>query len=198
MPKFTTPLLAACLLTGTAILGALTGPALGQQLALMPSGPDCPWPEPDSVQISWDAPCEQGDWLLDTQTGCRMWDWHPEPKDRAVWSGACPRGVKEGRGVLQWYEHGQPIDRFEGSYREGKRQGFGRYVWNATDLYEGQYRDDLPEGFGTATLAGKVFTGKWKRGCMRQGNHVVAIGVPRTSCTGVPTAAIDKSQAAGF
>jgi hypothetical protein len=30
---------------------------------------------------------------------------------------------------VQWFEHGRPIDRFEGVYRRGKREGFGRYDW---------------------------------------------------------------------
>lgn len=195
MPNMKTPLLAALVLASTTLFAAT---AIAQQLALVPNTPDCPSVEPDSVQISWDTPCEDGNWLLDTQAGCRMWDWHPEPKDRAVWSGSCPRGQKEGRGTIQWFEHGQPIDRFEGTYRDNKRQGFGRYVWNETDRFEGRYENDVPDGFGTATLAGETFSGNWKKGCMRKGNRVVAIGVPRKACEGVPTASIDEPQSAAF
>ena len=81
-----------------------------------------------------------------------MWDWHPDPQDRAVWSGSCPSGKKDGRGTVQWFEHGQRIDRFEGTYRDGKREGFGRYVWNEESSFEGQYANDVPNGFGTATF----------------------------------------------
>src|SRR5262249_31017895 len=70
--------------------------AFAQQMAMAPAQPDCPSQEPDSLQISWTEPCEQGDWLLDTRSGCRMWDWHPDVKDRAMWSGTCPAGKKEG------------------------------------------------------------------------------------------------------
>jgi hypothetical protein len=87
-----------------------------------------------------------------------------------------------GRGVLQWYEHGRPIDRFEGTFVSGHRQGRGRYVWNETDWYEGVYENDLPHGFGTAHIAGEIFVGQWKRGCFTQGAKVLAIGVLRTSC----------------
>ena len=80
--------------------------------------------EPDSVQISWDSPCQDGTWLMDTELGCRMWDWHPAPEDTAFWTGACRAGLKEGRGVVQWLEHGQPIDRFEGSFVAGRRRFF--------------------------------------------------------------------------
>jgi len=166
--------------------------AAAQDLA-MAQKPDCPSYEPDSLQISWTKPCEEGDWLLDTQTGCRMWDWHPDTHDRAVWSGSCPGGSKEGQGVVQWYEHGQAIDRFEGTYRHNRREGFGRYSWNDKDSYEGTYVNDVPQGLGTAKIEGEVFTGDWQNGCFRKGTHVVAIGVPRKSC-GELSAAADKSQ----
>jgi hypothetical protein len=169
-----------------------------QQIAAAMEKPDCPTFEPDSVQISWVQPCEEGNWLLDTQTGCRMWDWHPDPRDQAAWTGSCPRGQKDGHGVVQWFEHGQEIDRFEGTYREGKREGFGRYQWNETDRYEGRYANDVPDGFGTAVLAGKTFAGDWKNGCLANGDQVVAIGVPRSSCTGGATAAVTREQSAAF
>jgi hypothetical protein len=162
----------------TQLFGA---PAFAQQLALVPTD-DCPSEEPDSLQISWVQPCEEGNWLYDTELGCRMWDWHPDPHDKASWSGTCPKGQKEGRGVLQWYEHGQRIDRFEGSYRNNRREGFGRYEWNKVDRFEGHYIDGVPQGLGTAHIAGEVFSGQWRNGCLRKGGRVVAIGVPRRSC----------------
>ena len=171
--------------------------ASAQQIASAAGAPDCATVEPDSLQISWVQPCEEGDWLLDTQTGCRMWDWHPDQHDRSAWTGGCPRGAKDGHGVVQWFEHGQAIDRFEGTYRAGKREGFGRYQWNATDRYEGHYTNDVPDGFGTAALQGQTFVGNWKSGCFSSGDHTVAIGVPRSSCNAA-TVALNHPQAAGF
>ena len=68
--------------------------------------------------------------MLDTKSGCRIGDWHPDPQDRAVWSGSCSNGSKDGHGTVQWFEHNQRIDSFEGTYRGGRREGFGQYVWN--------------------------------------------------------------------
>lgn len=161
--------------------------AFAQQLALAPAVPSAVQAEvlsqePDSVQISWTAPCDDGTWLLDTEAGCRMWDWHPNENDKAAWSGERVRGQLEGRGVVQWTEHDQPIDRFEGTYRNGRREGFGRYQWNASDRFEGNYLNDVPNGFGTAQIAGETFAGDWQNGCLRKGERVVAIGVPLQSC----------------
>ena len=154
-----------------------------QQIAAASMWLDCPSEEPDSLQISWTRPCDEADWLLDTQVGCRLGDWHPDPDDHAVWSGACSSGSKEGRGVVQWSEHGQMIDHFEGTFRNGRREGFGRYVWTPEVSYEGQYANDVPNGFGTATLLGESFSGIWQNGCFSRDNRVVAIAVERSSCT---------------
>lgn len=169
-------------LVSVLVSGALTlTPVVGQQLALAPEA-DCATEEPDSVQISWDSPCEQGDWLFEPGVGCRMWDWHPDSKDKASWTGACNGLLKEGRGVVQWTEHGKPIDHFEGNYRNGRREGPGLYVWNGTNRFEGTYADDVPHGPGTVTLAGTTLAGDWHKGCLTVGSRVVAIGVSRASC----------------
>jgi hypothetical protein len=168
---------------------------VAQDVALPSVKQDCVPDEPDSVQISWDAPCESGTWLMDTETGCRMWDWHPDPNDTVTWTGACLAGLKEGRGVVQWFERSEHIDRFEGTYRLGRRQGFGHYVWNPTDWYEGNYEDDRPHGFGTAHIAGEVFAGRWRNGCLKSGERIVAISVPRSSCASVHTENLSPARA---
>jgi hypothetical protein len=144
----------------------------------------CDIVEPDSLGISWTAPCDEGRWLLDPQSGCRMWDWHPTPDDTSTWTGGCPAGPKEGAGIVQWFEDGQPIDRFEGVYRGGKREGFGRYDWPTGDQFEGTYINDLPTGRGSVNIDGVSFSGTWRRGCLLLGNKSVAIGVPLDTCRG--------------
>jgi hypothetical protein len=156
--------------------------AMAQSISVPSSASDCEIGEPDSVQISWDRPCEDGTWLMDTEQGCRMWDWHPGPSDRPTWSGACPARLKSGTGVLQWYEHGQPIDRFEGEFIDGRRQGFGRYFWNESEWFLGFYKDGVPDGPGSALIAGEAFFGTWRRGCLSRNGKVVAINVTRASC----------------
>lgn len=170
----------------------LAGPGFAQQVALTSAKPDCPPGEPDPIQVSWNKPCEDGDWLLDTETGCRMWDWHPEPEDTVVWQGACRAGKPDGRGEARWFEHGRPIDRFVGTYRDGKREGEGRYDWNATVSFEGNYANDLPQGTGTVRIGDVVMSGEWNKGCLSSGGKVVAIGVPRASCeaTSKPSARV--------
>ena len=167
-------LIAATQLAGSAVSA--------QQIAAATALPDCLTEEPDSLQISWTAPCDTGTWLFDTETGCRMWDWHPDPDDKVVWKGACQAGLPEGPGQAQWFEHGHPIDRFEGTYRNGKREGQGKYAWNETVSFEGHYVDDVPQGQGELRIDGVMLSGDWNKGCLARSGKVVAIGVPRSSC----------------
>jgi hypothetical protein len=160
------------------------GPLYAQQMALKGSKTQCPPGEPDSLQISWTAPCDSGTWLFDTEAGCRMWDWHPEPEDKVVWKGACKGSLPDGPGEAQWTEHGRPIDRFTGTYRDGKREGEGHYVWNDTVRFDGKYANDIPQGYGVAQIEGERLAGEWKNGCLSVGGKIAAIGVPRASCGG--------------
>jgi hypothetical protein len=145
---------------------------------------ECDADEPDSLQISWTTPCENGSWLLDTLTGCRIWDWHPAPEDIVTWSGPCRGGLKQGAGILQWFEHGRPIDRFEGEFDRNRRQGLGRYSWTERDRFEGHYDADLPNGPGTIIIDDVSFAGTWRHGCLAHEDKVIAIGVPLSTCAG--------------
>lgn len=160
----------------------VAGPLCAQQTALKHLEKACPPGEPDSLQISWTEPCDSGKWLFDTEAGCRMWDWHPEPGDTVTWDGACKGRLPDGPGNAQWTEHGRPVDRFTGSYRNGKREGEGHYVWNDAVRFDGRYANDLPHGYGVVQIEGKTLAGDWKAGCLRVDGKVAAIGVPRARC----------------
>ena len=75
-----------------------------------------------------------------------MWDWHPEPEDKAFGRAPAMPAFPNGQGEAQWFEHGRPIDRFTGTYRDGKREGEGHYVWNENVRFDGTYANDVPQG----------------------------------------------------
>jgi hypothetical protein len=79
-----------------------------------------------------------------------MWDWHLAPEDTATWTGTFRAGNKTSPGVVQWFEHGLPIDRLEGTYVEGRRLGPGRYRWNETE-----WKATFPTASVSRTLPGK-------------------------------------------
>ena len=180
-------------LVSTAFMLAVL-PAAAQQIALAPGNSDCGDEEPDTVQVSWTAPCEEGNWLLEPGVGCRMWDWHPDNNDKSKWTGSCRASLKEGHGVTQWTEHGQSIDRFEGTYRNGRREGAGRYIWSEHDRFDGVYAQDLPNGYGTVTVNGTTLSGEWRNGCLKVGDKAVAIGVSLESCAMEPDYATQTAE----
>ena len=95
-----------------------------------------------------------------------------------------PVRAEEGHGVVQWYEHGRPIDRFEGVFRRGKREGFGRYDWPAGQRYQGTYGRPA-ERQGTVTIDGASLAGSWRRGCLARRQRI-AIGF-RSAPAGRPS-----------
>lgn len=56
--------------------------------------------------------------------------------------------------------------RFEGIYKDGARNGFGRMVYPNGDVYEGEWVDNKMHGEGTYTYkkSGDIYSGSWKDG----------------------------------
>ena len=70
--RATTRTAAACLLF-------LLVPALALGAARTRAQP-CDVTAPDSLAISWTAPCQDGSWQLDPHDGCRLWDMKSNEK----------------------------------------------------------------------------------------------------------------------
>ena len=64
-------------------------------------------------------------WIADAKTGCRIRNPAPQPRESVTWSGACPNGIAEGTGVLQWFDDDRPTDRYAGEMRDGWENGRG-------------------------------------------------------------------------
>ena len=54
--------------------------------------------------------------------------------------------------------------RYEGSFVNGKREGFGKYVWNKRKYYEGEWKQGKQEGKGYFFNRGKGVQAIWKNG----------------------------------
>ena len=72
------------------------------------------------------------------------------------------KGLVDGVGMKAW-SSGLVYD---GSWRAGLRDGYGRFTWaNGLNMYDGMWADDVPHGKGTVTLAdGTLFVGEFVRG----------------------------------
>jgi hypothetical protein len=126
-------------------------PLLAIMLAALPAGAQMP--SPDS-------------WIADNKTGCRIRNPTPQPRESVTWSGACPNGIAQGPGILQWLDDGRPTDRYVGELNDGWESGRG--VATSTviaDRYAGEWRDGWRHGQGIYEFAnGDRYDGDWFEG----------------------------------
>jgi len=118
------------------------------------------------VNASLAQPAPPG-WIEGPRPGCRVWNPQPRPNESVVWTGTCTNGFAQGHGTLVWLQNQQPMDRFSGEYRDGKRVGRGVYIWASGERYEGQYRDDKRTGSGVYTWSnGDRYEGNFRDGVL--------------------------------
>jgi len=78
--------------------------------------------------------------------------------------------MKQGEGVFVWMGPGEEEEstvekaRYEGRYRDGMRNGFGKMVYPGGDIYEGEWVDGKMQGEGSYTYkkTGDIYSGSWK------------------------------------
>lgn len=98
-----------------------------------------------------------GDWILSSDTQCKLWNPNPIANESITWSGSCPDGIAQGQGIVQWFLNGVPKDRYEGQVEAGKQHGSGVATYKNGVRIEGQFRDGQPYGLTKEILPRKVF-----------------------------------------
>jgi hypothetical protein len=148
------------------------------------------------------APAQAGAWVVDTKSGCQVWNPNPQLEESVRWSGSCTNGRAEGHGTVQWSKSGAPSEIDEGEWSDGRQVNNGTQSW-ATGRYEGElsdgepnghgvltmqklryegdFRNGKPNGIGQLTSGGETVHGTWKDGCL-QGARKASIGVPLSAC----------------
>lgn len=125
-------------------------------------------------------------WIADGKTGCRIWNPAAPPSWTVSWSGACPNGLAQGQGVLQWFDSGNLVVQYAGGFlagklnghgvmsfpngerrdavwRDDKRNGHGVTTWPNGDRYDGEFRDDKMDGHGVYVFSsGNRYSGDWR------------------------------------
>jgi hypothetical protein len=126
----------------------------------------------------------QLDWVVDRNSGCRVWNQVPEENEAVSWSGTCQNGFAQGRGVLQWFHQDRPAERYEGELREGKPSGHGVLTMRNGDRFDGEWRDGKAHGLGHIALqSGYTYTAIWSDGCVKDAeNNVIGVGRNPSTC----------------
>ena len=77
------------------------------------------------------------------------------------YNGTYKNGLKDGKGKLVWKD-GQFYD---GQWKDGKRNGFGKEIYGDHDSYEGYFKDNIRSGHGKYTWAsGAQYVGNFENG----------------------------------
>ena len=93
-----------------------------------------------------------------------------EPNISITWSGECYHGLAHGQGILQWYQGGKPIARYEGEMKDGLANGSGKISYANGPRYEGEWQNGERYGRGTFTFAnGARYTGDFRAITHRRG-----------------------------
>jgi hypothetical protein len=149
------------------------------------------------------AQSQAGGFVVDLESGCKVWNPHPQPNETVNWSGNCINGLAQGPGTLQWLNNGKPYEKDEGEWSEGRQFGRGTQDWGSgrydgelvngepqgrgaltlqSARYEGEFRSGKPNGSGTVTNLEGVFKGVWKNGCLVGNKRRIAFGVSSSTC----------------
>ena len=163
----------------------------------------CGWTLAFGCSVASGQSAQQGTFIADTKSKCKVWNPNPKSLETIVWSGSCVDGLAQGHGKLQWLQNDKTYETDEGDWSAGRQVGRGSQAWPLgrydgeiadsepngqgvltlkTARYDGEFRNGKPNGLGTVTSQRGVFKGTWKDGCLIGGKQRIAVGVPLSAC----------------
>jgi len=108
------------------------------------------------------APTSAGEWIVDHDTGCAVWNPSPQPGETIHWSGQCKAERASGYGTLRWWRNGIETQVARGYFNEGKLDGDGLWWWASGHQYQGEFSDGEFEGKGIFTWpSGARYSGEF-------------------------------------
>jgi len=109
--------------------------------------------------------CYEGPWAYDKKNGkCR------EKIGDETFYGTYKNGVRDGKCIIKYNNN----DKFEGNFKDGKRDGYGEFIFYETHkTYKGGFKNNLFEGEGEITSDnGYYFKGEFLGG-LRHGDNCI-------------------------
>ena len=103
--------------------------------------------------------------IIEDENGCKVYNPAPQPNETIKWSGECLDGFANGPGVLEWFNDGLLVERYEGDTKSGWAHGAGILISEKGMRYEGNWEKSVQNGFGKASSTdGSSYEGEWLNG----------------------------------
>ncbi|MDN5200668.1 hypothetical protein QQ008_04830 [Fulvivirgaceae bacterium BMA10] len=82
------------------------------------------------------------------------------------YAGACKKGLANGEGVAEG------VDKYQGQFKKGLPDGYGKYTWANGNVYEGNFKKGLKEGEGILTFNNGERKGTTQKGFWKKNKYI--------------------------
>jgi S1-C subfamily serine protease/antitoxin component YwqK of YwqJK toxin-antitoxin module len=101
------------------------------------------------------------EWVVCNNQGCKALDPYYSEGVKFKWEGACLNGKANGTGKMMKYKNGELESTYEGEYKNGIREGKGKFKHNSGTVLECSFKNGQAIGFGKYDLAdGNYYQGE--------------------------------------
>ena len=101
-------------------------------------------------------------WITVNEEGTKILDSYYSKGVKCVWEGLSKDGKAHGFGTLTKYKNGSYESTYEGEYRNGIREGKGKFTHREGDVLEGVFVNNQATGYGTRTSSNSAkYTGNF-------------------------------------
>jgi hypothetical protein len=113
--------------------------------------------------------CSATQWITDTTTGCEVFNRSPVPGEFIRYKGDCKNGRANGLGSVTWFQDSVATSTYTGNFISGKLDGrvSALYYESSIDRFEGAYHEGVREGLGIYYyIFGKTVSGVFHNGTL--------------------------------
>jgi hypothetical protein len=120
-----------------------------------------------TISITSNAQTLKGEWIVCNTQGCKLLDPYYSEGVTFKWEGSCVNGKANGYGKATKYKNGQYESTYEGDYKNGIREGKGKYTHIQGTIQEGIFVKGQMTGLGTEIFSnGDIYKGEFINYCM--------------------------------
>lgn len=114
-----------------------------------------------SITITTQSQTLQPEWLICNDQGCKLLDPYFSEAVTVKWDGSCVDGKADGFGKLLKYIKGKLESTYEGEYKNGIREGKGKFTHSDGSVKQGVFINGQLIGKGEMVLDGKKYIGEF-------------------------------------